>query len=207
MKKSIFWLMGLLFSVSLAVTSCEETDGVVDPYFNWEERNQLYIDSIAKVARANLGEEVGQWKMIHTYKFNPPINDLNPDVNDYVYCRILEKGTGMVRPLFTDTVGIHYRGKLIPLYDGSEVVFDQSYGGDLNLDVAIPMYSPSVDEYGNVSDLTVGAKSVSMQMVEGDRWEIYVPYELGYGTYASGSIPGYSTLIFDWCLEEIRRFD
>ena len=114
--------MGLLFSVSLAVTSCEETDGVVDPYFNWQERNELYIDSIARVANANLGNEVGQWKAVHTYKFNPPINDLNPDVRDYVYCRILEKGTGTVKPLFTDTVDVHYRGKLIPLYDGSEVV-------------------------------------------------------------------------------------
>ena len=46
MKKSILWVIGLLFSVSLAITSCDETDGAVDPYFNWEERNQLYIDSI-----------------------------------------------------------------------------------------------------------------------------------------------------------------
>ena len=207
MKKSIFWLVGLLFSASWTITSCEETDGAVDPYFNWEERNQLYIDSIAKVAQANLGEEVGQWKVIHTYKFNPPINDMNPDANDYVYCKILEKGTGTVKPLFTDTVGTHYRGKLIPLYDGSEVVFDQSFRGELNVDVAIPMYSPSVDESsGNVTDLSVGMKTATMQMVEGDRWEVYVPYELGYGTYGYGSIPGYSTLVFDWYLEDIILF-
>ena len=84
MKKSFLWVIGLLFSVSFAVTSCEETDGAVDPYFNWRERNELYIDSIARVAEANLGVEVGQWKKVHTYKFVPPINDLNPDVNDYV---------------------------------------------------------------------------------------------------------------------------
>lgn len=207
MKKSIFWLIGLMFTTSFAIVSCGETEGAVDPYFNWEERNKVYIDSIATVAKANQGEEVGQWKIIHTYKFNPPLNDLNPDVNDYVYCKILEKGTGTIKPLFTDTVGVHYRGKLIPLYDGSKVVFDQSYQGELNVDIAVPFYSPSVDESGNVSDLGVGMKTATMEMVEGDRWEVYVPSELGYGTYGSGSIPGYSTLIFDWYMEEIRRFD
>lgn len=198
MKKSIFWLMGLLFSVSLAVTSCEETDGAVDPYFNWQERNELYIDSIAKVARANLGEEVGQWKAIHTYKFNPPINDLNPDVNDYVYCKILEKGTGTVKPLFTDTVDVHYRGKLIPLYDGSEVVFDQSYAGDLNGDVAV---SVSVDINGNWIE---GWKTVLQQMVEGDRWEVHIPQEQAYGIYGKGEVPGYSALVFDVQLDKVH---
>ena len=99
MKKSILWIIGLLFVASFSIVSCDETDGAVDPYFKWEERNKLYIDSIAKVAKANLGNEVGQWKMIHTYKFNPPINELTQDVNDYVYCRVLAKGDGAMKPL------------------------------------------------------------------------------------------------------------
>ena len=125
MKKSILWVIGLLFAVSFTVVSCDETTGVPDPYTDWEVRNQLYIDSIAKVARANMGTEVGQWKVVHTYKFDPPLNDLNPDVNDYVYCKILENGTGTMNPLFTDSVTTHYRGQLIPLYNGEKVVFAQ----------------------------------------------------------------------------------
>lgn len=31
----------------------------------------------------------------------------------------------------------------------------------------------------------------------GDRWMIYIPYTLGYGTRTSGPIPGYSTLLFE----------
>ena len=200
MKKSIFWLMGLLFSVSLAVTSCEETDGVVDPYFNWQERNELYIDSIARVANANLGNEVGQWKAVHTYKFNPPINDLNPDVRDYVYCRILEKGTGTVKPLFTDTVAAHYRGQLIPLYDGQKVVFDQSFQGELKEDLAVPVTFGVWDGVGGVIE---GWSSVLQQMVEGDRWEVHIPYQLGYGIYGRNEIPGYSALVFDIQLVKI----
>lgn len=196
MKKSIFWILGLLFSASLAVTSCDETDGAVDPYFNWEERNQLYIDSIARVANANLGEEVGQWKVIHTYKFNPPVNDMNPDVNDYVYCQILEKGTGTMRPLYTDSVTTNYRGSLIPLYDGSKVVFDQGYQGDLDGAIAVPVGFA-------VNGVVEGWTTVLQQMVEGDRWEVHIPYNLGYGIYNNGEIPGYSTLVFDMQLVKL----
>ena len=200
MKKSIFWLMGLLFSVSLAVTSCEETDGVVDPYFNWQERNELYIDSIARVANANLGNEVGQWKAVHTYKFNPPINDLNPDVNDYVYCKILEKGTGTVKPLYSDSVAAHYRGQLIPLYDGQKVVFDQSFQGELKEDLAMPVTFGLWEGVGGVIE---GWSSALPQMVEGDRWEVHIPYQLGYGIYGRNEIPGYSALVFDIQLVKI----
>lgn len=200
MKKSIFWLMGLLFSVSLAVTSCEETDGVVDPYFNWQERNELYIDSIARVANANLGNEVGQWKAVHTYKFNPPINDLNPDVNDYVYCRILEKGTGTVKPLYSDSVAAHYRGQLIPLYDGQKVVFDQSFQGELKEDLAVPVTFGLWEGVGGVIE---GWSTALPQMVEGDRWEVHIPYQLGYGIYGRNEIPGYSALVFDIQLVKI----
>ena len=200
MKKSIFWLMGLLFSVSLAVTSCEETDGAVDPYFNWQERNELYIDSIARVANANLGNEVGQWKAVHTYKFNPPINDLNPDVRDYVYCKILEKGTGTVKPLYSDSVAAHYRGQLIPLYDGQKVVFDQSFQGELKEDLAVPVTFGVWDGVGGVIE---GWSSALPQMVEGDRWEVHIPYQLGYGIYGRNEIPGYSALVFDIQLVKI----
>ena len=186
MKKSIFWVLGLLFSVSFAVSSCEETEGVVDPYFNWEERNQFYIDSIARVAQAN----PDQWKIIHTYKFNPPVNDLNPKVNNYVYCKVLENGTGTVKPLFTDTVATNYRGKLIPLYNGSEVIFDQAYQGELNPEIAVPV------EFA-VNGVIEGWTTALQQMVEGDRWEMYIPYNMAYGQLGNSNIPGYSTLIFD----------
>ena len=59
MNKSILWLIGLLFVTSLSIVSCSETDGTEDPYANWEERNQRYIDSIATVAEAIEAMEKG----------------------------------------------------------------------------------------------------------------------------------------------------
>lgn len=192
MNKNLLWIIGLLFSTMLAVTSCDETDGAVDPYFEWEERNQHFIDSIAQVAKANPAE----WKVIHTYKFDPPLNDLHPDVNDYVYCKVLEEGAGTMTALFTDSVSTHYRGSLIPLYDGRTVVFDQSYRGELNLDVAVPV------EFA-VSGVIEGWTTALQYMKEGDRWEVYIPSDLAYGDYGSGDIPGFSTLKFDMKLVKL----
>jgi FKBP-type peptidyl-prolyl cis-trans isomerase FklB len=130
MKKNMLWVFGLMGGLSMGFAACDETSSEVDPYDNWESRNQAYIDSIAAVAKANLGDEVGQWKMIHSYKFAEPL--AGGSVNDYVYCQIAEKGEGTVAPLFTDSVDVHYRGKLIPLTTGTTVTFDQSFTGDLD---------------------------------------------------------------------------
>ena len=50
MKKSVFSIIGALFLVSFMFVACEETEGVADPYTDWEARNQAYMDSIADVA-------------------------------------------------------------------------------------------------------------------------------------------------------------
>ena len=195
MKNSLLWLMGLFFTVSF-ISSCEETDGVIDPYTDWEERNQHYIDSIASVAKANQGNAVGQWKIIHTYKY-PQQGLVMGDVNEYVYCKVLEVGDGAT-PMFTDTVAANYCGKLIPLYNSSVVTFDQSYQGELNSDVAIPSTFA-------VSGVITGWTTALQEMKEGDRWELYVPSDLGYGDYGKNEIPGFSTLIFDLDLVEVKK--
>lgn len=194
MKKSILWIINFFFLTSFVLVSCEETDGVPDPYTNWEERNQAYIDSIAAVAKAN----PDKWKIIHTYKSVASLPDLdaNVNVNDYVYCKVLEEGTGTMKPVFTDFVSTHYRGQLIPLYNGTKVVFDQSFSGELDKEVAVPV------DFG-VGSVIVGWTTALQEMKEGDRWEVYIPYQLGYGTTGSTSIPGYSTLIFDLSLVRV----
>ena len=35
------------------------------------------------------------------------------------------------------------------------------------------------------------------QMYIGDKWEIYIPAEMGYGKFSQPGIPGGSTLIFE----------
>ena len=178
MNKSILWLIGLLFVTSLSIVSCSETDGTEDPYANWEERNQRYIDSIATVAEANRGNGEGQWKII-----------------DNVYCKIQKVGDGTESPIATDTVAVNYRGQLI-----NGTVFDQSYQGELDPETATPRKFL-------VGAVIAGWSTALMKgfggMKAGDQWKLYIPYPLAYGKDGTEGIPGYSTLIFDVNLVDI----
>ena len=46
-------------------------------------------------------------------------------------------------------------------------------------------------------ELIAGWIIALQQMRVGDRWEIYIPAEQGYGRFSQPGIPGGSTLVFD----------
>ena len=211
MNKNLFWLIALLFTLSFGFMSCAED-------------NVRYLDSIADVARANeIPElnEVGKWVIKCNYKIsnesslNPGLGgssissnpfETPPSVNDSVYMKVLEVGEGDGNsPLFTDTVSVYYRGKLI-----NGTVFDQNYSGDLNTEVHVPTHfalqaKQSDGVFGD--GLIVGWITALQYMKEGDRVELYIPAALGYGTQGQSSIPANSVLIFDLKLEKVIHPD
>ena len=48
-----------------------------------------------------------------------------------------------------------------------------------------------------LSDLIEGWIIAMQQMCIGDKWEVYIPAEMGYGKFSQPGIPGGSTLIFE----------
>ena len=96
-----------------------------------------------------------------------------------IYCKVLAEGdsTGDT-PTERSIITAHYTGRLT---DGR--VFDGSRGGT---PLAI-----------RLCDLIQGWIVALKQMHVGDRWEIYIPAEMGYGKRPLPGIPGASTLIFD----------
>ena len=72
----------------------------------------------------------------------------------------------------------HYTGRTI---DGNQ--FDSSEGG-------VPLAI-------RLCDLIEGWIIALQQMCVGDKWQIYIPAEMGYGRFSQPGIPGGSTLIFD----------
>ena len=48
--------------------------------------------------------------------------------------------------------------------------------------------------------LRQGFVTALLHMHSGDRWRVYIPYQLGYNTTEKTGIPAYSTLIFDLAL-------
>ncbi len=85
-------------------------------------------------------------------------------------------------------VTVHYEGKLI---DGKQ--FDSSRRGS---------GAPAVFR---VNELITGWQVALVNMHIGEKWEIYVPAEAGYGERGAGrDIPGHSTLIFQLELIDIN---
>lgn len=83
------------------------------------------------------------------------------------------------RPDLRSVVCVHYTGRLI-----NGRVFDDSRRD--GIPVAFRLY-----------EVIDGWQIALSQMRPGDRWTIYIPSQLAYGSRTDGDIPGNSTLIFD----------
>ena len=106
--------------------------------------------------------------------------------------KVITEGKGQV-PTSTDRVKVHYKGTLI---DGTE--FDSSYSRK--------------DKDGNPQPSTFRANQVIKGWTEaltmmpiGSKWELYIPQELAYGSLDKGTIPPFSTLIFEVELLSIEK--
>lgn len=96
-----------------------------------------------------------------------------------IYYKVLTQGSANGnQPIARSIVTLHYTGWTI---NGKK--FDSSRGGT---PVAF-----------RLSDLIEGWIISVQQMCIGNKWEIYLPAELGYGNYAQPGIPAGSTLIFE----------
>ena len=82
------------------------------------------------------------------------------------------------RPTVRSIITAHYTGRTI---DGKQ--FDSSRSG-------VPLAC-------RLCDLIEGWIIAIQQMHIGDKWELYIPAEMGYGKFSQPGIPGGSTLIFE----------
>lgn len=96
-----------------------------------------------------------------------------------IYYKVIKSGApGGAHPNRRSVVTAHYTGRTI-----NGKTFDSSRGG------VAPAF--------RLGDLIPGWIIALSQMKPGDRWEIYIPAEQGYGRFSQPGIPGGSTLVFD----------
>mmetsp|Transcript_116727 Transcript_116727/g.362698 ORF Transcript_116727/g.362698 Transcript_116727/m.362698 type:complete len:160 (-) Transcript_116727:69-548(-) len=101
--------------------------------------------------------------------------------------KVLNKGEGKHHPTKDSPCDCHYKGTLI---DGTE--FDSSYKRGKPT-----TFAPE--------QVIKGWTEAMQLMVEGDKWEMYIPSELAYGERgAGGVIPGSAALIFQMELVKIK---
>lgn len=96
-----------------------------------------------------------------------------------IFYKVIKKGnpSGPV-PNRGSVVTVHYTGKTI-----NGRCFDNSRGG------VAPAF--------RLRDLIPGWVIALQQMHPGDKWELYIPAEQGYGKVSQPGIPGGSVLIFE----------
>lgn len=96
-----------------------------------------------------------------------------------IYYKVLAEGNqASPIPTVRSIVTVHYAGRTV---DGKQ--FDSSLGG-------VPLAC-------RLCDFIDGWIIVMQSMHIGDKWEVYIPAELGYGKFSQPGIPGGSTLIFE----------
>lgn len=206
MKRPFLLFLPFLLFVAGAFVACEEVQEE-GKYDNWRAYNEAYIDSIKEIAgsRIIVNEQVRDVQVGEMFAIQNWFNstDKNPQ---YIYCKKLIANPEGKIPASTQTVNAYYYGTMI---DG--VKFDGGFDGYGALDQNIPNppekepgdFSWTLDFNINSTSLTTGWRILLQHMSVGERWMVYIPSDSAYGSSGSGSIPGYSALVFDVILNDI----
>ena len=175
-----------LFILLPLFTSCSEEASEEEEYANWKNRNEQFLASLA-----NDSLKQSNWQRIKLFSLDPTTEGA---ASDYIYVKKISNGEGTEMPIYTDSVRVVYRGRLIPSKSYPQgFIFDSTVYGE---------YSP-VTAYTKrqlVSNTILGYATALQNMHKGDYWRVYIPSELGYGTSDYSTIPGYSVLVFDLTL-------
>lgn len=124
----------------------------------------------------------------------------------YIMYKEIESGDGDRSPFFNEQVKVLYTGWF--KYDWSMPDTYEDNQGNTIINKYI------FDSTGNRNDIpstfnvngVVDGFSTALQHMQvGDKWEIWIPWNLGYGANGSNNIPGYTTLVFEVELVSIVR--
>lgn len=194
-KKILLLLLGAV-ALSLCFQSCSETTDEEVEFVDWQNTNETYFNDIYAQAVA---DETDNLDTIRSFALTYAVT---PAKDDYIVVKKLESGDADGdSPMYTDSVKISYRGRLLPSTNYADgYVFDQTYDGDFSWEAA-----HTTSTYFN--SFITGFTTALLNMRRGDYWRVYIPYKLGYGESGSSAIPGYSLLIFDISLHDFFRPD
>lgn len=148
------------------------------------------------------------WKEINLAAFDARLQDAKTDTslftinsesgNGQIICKILKKGEGMETIYYTSKVNCYYKGCFVTNEDG-EVVADRD-----SVLTQGEVFDSRLRENGDDkvlfevddSGLRDGFATALQHMHEGDIWEVWMPYQLGYGVSGYDDIKPYTTLVF-----------
>jgi FKBP-type peptidyl-prolyl cis-trans isomerase len=175
----------LLAGLLFSYTACSDDTSGVD--LAWKEANEKAYQKIA---------EDSDYKELKT--------ETGPSG---IYYKVIEAGTETERPIQTSNVKVLYHGMYYDdtVFDKGTCIYNDK-GELVERDPAQPVQF-------STSGVIRGFSFALQNMVVGDRWDIWIPYYLGYGesgninsTTGQVTIKGYTTLHFVVELIEIIQY-
>ena len=167
--------------VALLMTACKKDEE--DPSLEvWKQQNEQAFNNLAN---------------------NPDFTELHlPGGVGSIYYRIIQQGNGK-RLYYNSRAEVYYKGWYVVGLTNGDYNFK---AGDIFehrlFDDGVPFTMAVIDRNFPV----VEGWSVALQyMVEGDKWEIWIPCQLAMGEKSDERIPSYSTLAFE--IEVVRVID
>ena len=173
--------LSLLTAVCLAILfpSCDETETFDD---KWKLDNEAQFATIAA---------------------NPEYTKLNSQSgNGFIMVKEIQSGDGAT-PYFTDQVKVLYTGWYKNIWSEPDTYTNDKGQFIQNKYVFDSTDNNNIPRTFSVNGVVDGFSTALQHMQEGDKWEVWIPWKLGYGETASGSIKAYSTLVFEIELVDI----
>ena len=192
-----YLLLSLIAALlSVLCSSCKEEEGTNNEYDNWQARNERFFASLED----SMQQDAAHWQRFQTVT----ATDAPTDPTKYIYVKRLRSDdevrevndalnweTSDEKPLYTDSVRVAYRGRLIPSASHPNgLSFDYTYVGAYDR-------ATTATKRFLVQGMVEGFTTALVNMKRGERWMVYIPHQLGYGSTEQNTIPAYSTLIFD----------
>lgn len=177
------WNLILLIACAVVTLSCSKDDVEIDEV--WKAKNE------SKILEISLNDD---------YKKIP-----DPSSQFSVYYKPIKTGTGE-RVLMTDHVKVLYKGWMI-----NDKVFDKSPGFDTPETDDDEPAEFSIMREGYATYAVIAGWGIALQnMRVGDRWEVWIPWQLAYGVNGKSSstmtsIPGCSALAFEMEVIDITK--
>ncbi|MDR2475323.1 MAG: FKBP-type peptidyl-prolyl cis-trans isomerase [Bacteroidales bacterium] len=117
-----------------------------------------------------------------------------------IYYRVIQSGSpDQPSPIYNGhAVDVFYRGVTLLGFDKQHDAIVSGKEFDTTFK---PANLTGVDTYAPVrlqlTSVIEGWREALQRMKKGDKWQIYIPWQLGYKDQQQSAIPAYSTLIFE----------
>jgi len=176
-------LAGVCAGLSMpGIVSCSDDEVVTDE--NWQSANEKAIAAIAG---------------------NPEYTEIvSPGSNGSIYYRVLKQGEGKKTIYYTSQVQVYYKGWYVAdsetygLAKG-QILEQKLFDDGAPATIAVSAAGSTYDSYyGTYSpDFPIEGWTIALQhMRKGDKWEIWIPINLAYGT--TGQDHAYSQKTFGY---------